>query len=132
MGIEIVKDYQFEDDQTVEKKLIEDNNILNIQTGRYDLGLTYELNWSLHLTDNLVEIRFVRRYDGTMEIKTLNKENSFVTFVDYWRPYNRVDIQVQAIFDDKQVLLNGNSCVRRETYSKWICSNYKDVMLINW
>ena len=107
MGIEIVKDYQFEDDQTVEKKLIEDNNVLSIQTGRYDLGHTYELNWSLRLTDNIVDVRFVKRYDGTMEIKTLNKEISVVTFHDYWRPYNRVDVQGQAIFDDKQVLLNG-------------------------
>ncbi|TVP40055.1 hypothetical protein NARC_100117 [Candidatus Nitrosocosmicus arcticus] len=67
-----------------------------------------------------------------MVCKDRNNENSVVTFQDYWKPYNRMSVKVKAMFEKRQVILNGVRCARRETYTGRSCAMYDNIVLINW
>ncbi|MGH9982611.1 MAG: hypothetical protein ACRD8W_01490 [Nitrososphaeraceae archaeon] len=134
MPIEIVRDYHFDDEELIEgARESEDNtNDLQIQSGTYELGYAYVIHWSLNIKDERVGVTFLKRYNGKSETRELNRDNPTASFADYWRPYNRVGVKIEASFDVRHLILNGTRCARRETYAGWTCSKHNDVVLTSW
>jgi hypothetical protein len=133
MGIKFIKDYQFEDEKSMTKDAhVEEADSLQILSGEYQLVFAYKLRWILHVSDDTIEITFIKKYDGTSETKILNKEDPNTGFADYWRPYNRIVVSVKALFDERKLILNGKGCTRREVYSGWSCIDFGDVVVTSW
>lgn len=132
MGIEIVKDYKFQNEQPIDKDLMDEIIAnLQIQSGSLSFGYPFSLGWILYILDEKIEVRFNRSDRGTSETKILNKENLSAGFGAN-ALYDRINISVNASFEDRQLKLSGIRCARRDPGAGWHCTKYNDVILITW
>ena len=127
MGI-VIKDYPV--DEPLKRKVMmeKDKKVLHIQSGTYDLG-RHNIGWSLNLISERIEVTF-KLYDSYLQKRFLDRNNPITVFKYAWG-YSRIGVKIRASFDDKQLLIDGNVYIRKDScYEQYI--KYDNVIIMNW
>jgi hypothetical protein len=88
MVIEIVRDYQFKDEELIEKemkwKITPPIFKLSLEATASDTSIA--LRWSINIVEEKIEVTFFKRNYASSETRILDRDNPNVDFGDYWRP----------------------------------------------
>ena len=128
MGIEIE---EYSSGEQIQRKVIRETKPIfpnHVQSGAYNLG-RYDPAWSLDLVDERIKV-LLKLYTTSLQTRILDRINPTTAFKNAWG-YGRLDIELRAVFDNKQLLLNGSIHASKDfRYEQHI--KYHNVIISSW